>query len=65
MLFSESTTVVSMSIFVLSSEKNEEALRNKNSEDNRHVVPTILLVKNCPVALSVFTLIVTMGAMEN
>jgi hypothetical protein len=45
--------VVSMSTFVLSSESNEEALRNKNSEDNRHFMLMILLVKNYPVALSV------------
>jgi hypothetical protein len=39
--------------FVLSSERNEEALRNKNSEDNRHFMQMIvLLVKNCPVAFS-------------
>jgi hypothetical protein len=42
-----------MSTFVLSSERNEEVLRNKNIEDNRHFMQTILLVKNYPVALSV------------
>jgi hypothetical protein len=63
MLPSEPTAVVSMSIFVLSSERGEEALGNKNSEDNRHVMVTILLVKNqLPF---VFTLLVTMGRMDN
>jgi hypothetical protein len=33
-----SSKAVSMSTFVLSSEKNERALRNNNSEDNLHVI---------------------------
>jgi hypothetical protein len=62
MLSSEPTTAVSMSTFVLSSERNEEeALRNKNSEDKRYyVVLIILVVKNqLPLAL---TLMVDVGA---
>jgi hypothetical protein len=46
MLSSEPTTAASISTFVLSSERNEEALRNKNSEYNRYVVLIILVVKN-------------------
>jgi hypothetical protein len=42
-----------MSTFVLSSERNEEAWIIKNSEDNRHVILMLLVVKNQSVALSV------------
>jgi hypothetical protein len=52
-----------MSTFTLSSERNEEALINKNSEDNRYVVLMILVVKNqLPLVL---TLMVAVGAMDN